>query len=100
LTEVGGVHRPGSGQGLERPIHGAARKARPCLTHLASDLVRGPVPTEPHDDVLPHGPLRRVPHAGREHQTTRSERSAFVSTRHPRSSTTTSSSILTPPQPG
>ena len=41
--------------------------------------------------------------AAREHQVwvmTRSDRSAFVSTRHPPSSTTTSSSIRTPPKPG
>src|SRR5947208_357776 len=103
LTQVRRVNGARRGQRLECPIDRAARECRPCLVQLNGDLLGGAVSAKVHDRVVDHLPLRRPPHPWREHQMlvmTRSDRSALVSTRHPPSSTSTSSSIRTPPKPG
>src|SRR5438477_7120553 len=103
VTEMRRVDRARRGQRVEGSIDGAAWRSRPVLVQLERDLFGGAVATQVHDGVVDHLPLRCAPHAWREHQLwlmTRSDRSAFVSTRHPPSSTTTSSSIRTPPKPG
>src|SRR5579864_3634881 len=102
FTEVRGIHRPRRRQRFQRAIDGAALESRLGFVQLSCDLVRGAVASEPNDGLVNHRPLCGAPHPGREHQLprmTRSERSDLVSTRHPRPSTTTSSSIRTPPQP-
>src|SRR5205823_3520697 len=78
LTQVRRVHRAGSGQGLQRPIDGAARKTGSCLAQLLGDLVRRAVPAEAHDHVVDHRPLRGAPHAGRQHQPSPAARKALT----------------------
>ena len=102
ITEVRRVHRTRGGERLEGSIDGAPRKCRLRPLQLDRDLFGRAVSAEAHDRVVDHLPLRGAPHPWREHQVlmTRKDRSAWVSTRHPDGSTTTSSSIRTPPKPG
>src|SRR5450759_1915819 len=103
LAQVRRINRPRRGKRLERPIHGAARKSRFRLMQLGSYLLSRAVTAESNDGGVNHRPLSRATHSGCEHQeacTTRSSRVALDSTRQPPASTTTSSSIRTPPQPG
>src|SRR5713101_6814766 len=71
---------------------------------LDGDLVGGAVPAQPHDRVVDHRPLRRAPHPGGKHVhprgTVLSDRSALVRSRHPSVSTTRSSRIPPPANPG
>src|SRR5579859_8045686 len=96
LAQVRGVQRTRSGQRLEPAVDGAARERRLGPPDLFGDLVGRAVAAEPDDGVVDHGPLLGAPHA---YAMTRSERSACVSSRQPCASTTTSSSMRTPPQP-
>ncbi len=103
LAQVGGIHRSRRGQRIEGPVHGAPRKPRLAPVQLRRYLVGRAVAAEPDDGVINLRSLRGPAHPRSKHQETaitRKERSAFVSSRHPARSTTTSSSIRTPPHPG
>src|SRR5216683_6033874 len=103
LIEVRGVDRARCREGIERSIHSAAWKSRLVFVYLGRDLLSGAVPAERDHRVVDLCPLCGAAHARGEHQRsliTRSERSAWVSNLQPERSTTTSSSIRTPPQPG
>src|SRR4029077_10761465 len=103
LTQMGGVNGSRRGERLQGAIDRAARETRLRLVQLVRDLVSGAVPAQAHDGGVYHRPLRGTPHAWREHQpcgTTRSWRPAVVRTRQPAFSTTTSSSMRTPPHDG
>src|ERR1700692_3700168 len=103
FAKVRGVNRPRCGEGFERAVDSAPRKSGLGRVQLGGNFLSRAVTAESHDGVVDHRPLSRSPHPWCEHQedlTTRRLRSALVSTRQPTVSTTRSSSIRMPPQPG
>src|SRR6266508_2560293 len=75
VRRVNGARRR---QRFERPVHRAARKVGRGPVQLDGDLLGSAVAAQPHDRVVDHRPLGGAPHPGRQHQMTRSARSAFA----------------------
>src|SRR4029077_19631661 len=101
LAQVRRVNGAGRGQGFEASIYSAARERRPRASQLFDDLIGRAVASQLDDGLVHHRPLSGASHArgGAHAVITRSERSARVSSLAPCASTTTSSSMRTPPQP-